>query len=235
MRTCRIAIEMLFAVLLMGDAYAETEPAEITIYIRGEHRGVAVALLDAVDEGTPMTGVADFDSLSATYGLMGIYRKSRSSSGFYGYRFRLTFPPDVDVAVIAGAYWNLPYIQSVEPKPPGRGFDDFNVDDHTVHRPTKTPSQRSTDQETTRMTRQIIGKLIMGDFSHSVSSARDSTQIDSGYAKASDQDSGRGKRIAGQLIVGTFIAVVIFYMFSGFFFGVPGLIWVILVPLMSAL
>lgn len=97
------------------------------------------------------------------------------------------------------------------------------VDDHAVHRPIKTPSQRSADQETTSMTRRIISKLVMGDLSRSVSSARDSTQVDSGYAKSRDQDSGRGKRIAGQLIVGTFIAVVIFYMFSGFFFGVPGL------------
>ena len=94
------------------------EPKEITIYISGAHKAVAMALLDAVDEGTPMTGVADFDSLSATYGLMGVYRKGSSSSGFYGHRFRLTFPPDADVAVIAGAYWNLPYVQSVEPDPP---------------------------------------------------------------------------------------------------------------------
>lgn len=96
----------------------KTEPEEITIYIRGEHKGVAMALLEAVDEGTPMTEVADFDSLSATYGLMGIYRKGSRASGFYGHRFRLTFPPGADVAAIAGAYWNLPYIQSVEPEPP---------------------------------------------------------------------------------------------------------------------
>ena len=98
----------------------KTESKEITIYILGEYKAVAAALLDAVDEGTPVTGIADFDSLSATYGLLGIYRKGSRSSGFYGHRFRLTFPPAADVAVIGGAYWNLPYVRSVEPKPPGR-------------------------------------------------------------------------------------------------------------------
>ncbi len=122
----------LFAALMAADADAETaverlavtqqktEPAEITIYIRGGHKAVAAALLDAVDEGTPVTGIADFDSLSATYGLIGIYRKGSRSSGFYGYRFRLTFPPGADVAAIDGAFWNLPYIQSVEPSPEAR-------------------------------------------------------------------------------------------------------------------
>ena len=94
----------------------KTEPKEITIYIRGGHKTVA-ALLDAVDEGTLVTGIADFDSLSSTYGLMGIYRKGRRSSGFYGHRFRLTFPSGADVASIAGAYWNLSYVNSVEPEP----------------------------------------------------------------------------------------------------------------------
>lgn len=89
----------------------KTETKEITIYIGGEYKTVAAALLDAVDEETPITGVADFDSLSSTYGLIGI------SSGFYGYRFRLTFPPAADVASIAGAYWTLPYINSVESEP----------------------------------------------------------------------------------------------------------------------
>ena len=78
-------------------------------------------------------------------------------------------------------------------------------------------------EETTSMTRRIISKLIMGDLSRSVSAIRDSTQVDSGYAKAGDQDSGQGKRIAGQLIVGTFIVVIIFNMFSGLLFGVPGM------------
>ena len=95
----------------------KTEPKEITIYVRGEYKAVTAALLDAVDEGTPITGVADFDSLSSTYGLIGIYLKSSRSSGFYGHRFRLTFPPGADVASIAGAYWSLPYVNSVEPEP----------------------------------------------------------------------------------------------------------------------
>ena len=93
------------------------EPKEITIYIRGGYKAVTAALLDAVDEGTPVTGIADFDSLSSTYGLMRIYRKGRGASGFYGHRFRLTFPPVADVAAITGAYWTLPYINSVEPEP----------------------------------------------------------------------------------------------------------------------
>ena len=102
----------------------ETEPKEITIYIRGGYKAVTTALLNAVDEETPVTGIADFDSLSATYGLMGIYRKGRRSSGFYGHRFRLTFPPVADVATIAGAYWNLSYVKSVEPEPPRREPDE---------------------------------------------------------------------------------------------------------------
>ena len=96
----------------------EPEPKEITIYISGEYKAVVLPLLGAVDKGTLVTEIADFDSLSATYGLMGIYRKSRKSSGFYGHRFRLTFPPATDVASIVGAYGNLSYIQSVEPEPP---------------------------------------------------------------------------------------------------------------------
>ena len=105
-------------------ALAATEPREITIYISGYQKTVAKALLDAVDEGSPITGIADFDSLSSIYGLMGIYRKGRRSSGFYGYHFRLTFPPVADVATIAGAYWNLSYVKSVEPKPPRRKPDE---------------------------------------------------------------------------------------------------------------
>ena len=93
------------------------EPKEITIYIRGAHKAVASALLEAVEEETLVTGIADFDSLSSTYGLMGIHRKGRISPFYFGNRFRLTFPPDADVAAIAGAYWNLSYIQSIEPEP----------------------------------------------------------------------------------------------------------------------
>jgi len=65
-----------------------------------------------------MTGLADFDSLSAAHGLIGINRKRSRSAGFYGYRFRLTFAPGVDVATVVGAYWSLPYIHATEPKPP---------------------------------------------------------------------------------------------------------------------
>ena len=108
-----IAVLILFAALRAAEAEAETEPAEITIHIRGEHKEVVSALLEAADEGTPVTGIAELDSLAATYGLIGIYRTNRRSSGFYGYRFRLTFPPGADVDTMAKAYWNLPYIQSV--------------------------------------------------------------------------------------------------------------------------
>ena len=110
MRTYGIVILALFAILRMGDAYAEAEPEEITIYLRGEHEGVVSALLAAVDEGTLVTGIAELDSLAAIYGLMG-YGTGRSSV-FYGSQFRLTFPPGADVVAIAGAYWNVPYIQS---------------------------------------------------------------------------------------------------------------------------
>ena len=108
-----IAVLTPFAALMAAKADAETEPTEITIHIRGEHKGVVSALLEAADEGTPVTGIAELDSLAAIYGLMGIYRTNRRSSGFYGYRFRLTFPPGADVDTMAKAYWNLPYIQSV--------------------------------------------------------------------------------------------------------------------------
>ncbi len=84
MITYRMVVIALFAVLLMGDAYAETEPAEITISIRGGHKAVVSALLEAVDEGTLVTGIADFDSLSSTYDLMGIHRKGRKSPFYYG-------------------------------------------------------------------------------------------------------------------------------------------------------
>ncbi len=110
MWTYRVIIIALFALLRMGDAYAETEPKEITIHIRGEYnKAVIPALLAAADAKTTRTGIAELDSLAATYGLMGIYHKS----GFYGYQFRLTFPPGADGAAIAGAYRNVSYIQAV--------------------------------------------------------------------------------------------------------------------------
>ena len=87
------------------------ERQEIAIHISAEHKAVISALLAAVDEGTPRTGIAELDSLAATYGLMR-YRSGRSSV-FYGSQFWLTFPPDADGAAIAGDYGNVPYIQSV--------------------------------------------------------------------------------------------------------------------------
>ena len=87
------------------------ERQEITIRISAEHTAMVAALLAAADEGTPVTGIAELDSLATTYGLIGIYRKGRMSP-FYGYQFRLTFPPGSDVVAIAGAYRNVPYIQS---------------------------------------------------------------------------------------------------------------------------
>ena len=101
------------------------ETQEIAIHISGEHKAVVEALLAAADAGTPVTGIAELDSLAAIYGLMGIYYKgSRPSvriyrpgsrpSGFYRYRFRLAFPPGAEVDSIAETYLNLSYIQSVE-------------------------------------------------------------------------------------------------------------------------
>ncbi len=133
MRTYGMGIIALFVLLRIGDAYAETEPEEITIRIRGEHKAVTSALLEAANEGTPITGIAELDSLAATYGLMGIYHKS----GFYGYQFRLTFPPGSDGAAIAGAYGNVSYIhtQSVEPVKP---VDSYFLNDRAITRiPTK--------------------------------------------------------------------------------------------------
>ena len=104
-------VATLFAILMVEGAEAETEPEEITIRIRGEHKAVISALLAAANEGTPITGIAELDSLAATYGLMGIYHKS----GFHGYRFRLTFPPGADGAAIAKAYAYIQSVESVKP------------------------------------------------------------------------------------------------------------------------
>ena len=133
-----IAVLTLFAAFMAAEADARTEPAEITIHIRGEHKAVISALLAAVDEGTTRTGIAELDSLAAIYGLIGIDRKGRSSDVYDGYhfrgrartgrstrmrrssdvydgaRFRLMFPQGADGAAVAGAYRNLSYIQSVE-------------------------------------------------------------------------------------------------------------------------
>ena len=107
MRTYRVGIIGLFVLLWMDDA--EAEPAEITIHIRGQYKAVISALLLAADGGTTRTGIAELDSLAAIYGLRDI-----SQVPFFGYRFRLTFPPGADGAAMAGAYRNLSYIQSVE-------------------------------------------------------------------------------------------------------------------------
>ena len=144
MITYRMAIIALSAALLVGTADAETEPKEITIYISGQRKAMVAALLEAIDEETTITGIANFDALSATYSLMGIDRTGRSSS-FYAYQFRLTFPPAADIVAIAGAYGNLAYIQSVEAEPSGRGAD-----------------KRSTrnDRAITRIPRKVVSGLV---------------------------------------------------------------------------
>ena len=95
-----------------GEAKAFTQEGtgfkEISIHLRG-NKAMTAALSDAVDNGATVTGIADFDSLSAMYGLLGIFRKG-VPSGFYGYRFRLIFSPDSNGADIVGAYRNLPYV-----------------------------------------------------------------------------------------------------------------------------
>ena len=97
---------------------ARTEFKEITFRVGGSG-ALTAALLEAAAKERTVTGFADFDSLSAVYGLMGIYREG-VSSGFFGDRFRLRFPSRSDVAAITGAYQNLPYITGrwggVEPK-----------------------------------------------------------------------------------------------------------------------
>ena len=97
--------------LIMGGLPRSAKPEEIKIYISEEHKAVVAALLDAVDKGTSVTRIADFDALSSTYGLIGIHLNRRVSSDFHEYSFRLTFPPASDVTAIAEAYWNLPYVK----------------------------------------------------------------------------------------------------------------------------
>ena len=95
-----------------GQAFTEEGPGfkEITIRIGGS-RALTAALLDGAAKEKKVTGIADFDSFSAIYGLMGIYPKGTvPSSSLYGHRFRLRFPPDSDVAEITGPYRNLTYI-----------------------------------------------------------------------------------------------------------------------------
>ena len=89
-----IAALTVLAALLTAEAKAQTdeaarqEPKEITIHLRGNQQ-MAAALQEAAAKGTTVTGIADFDSLSAVYGLMGIYREGTApSSNFYGHWFR---------------------------------------------------------------------------------------------------------------------------------------------------
>ena len=137
MRTYRVGIIALFVLLRMGtaDAETETEPREITIHIRGQYKAVISALLLAADGGTTRTGIAELDSLAAIYGLRDI-----SQVPFFGYRFRLTFPPDADGAAMAGAYRNLSYIQSVESvlSVEAEPVDSYFLNDRAITRiPTK--------------------------------------------------------------------------------------------------
>ena len=118
----RLLFPALFQIFWSSEAGATPDPVDslavlgrqaftqTTIHISG-HKTVTAALLDAVDKGSTVTGIADFDSLSAVYGLMGIYRNG-VSSGFYGHRFRLHFPPDENVTSIVEAYQNLPVVNS---------------------------------------------------------------------------------------------------------------------------
>ena len=46
----------------------KSELAEITLDIHGAYKKVVLALLEAADEGTTVTGIAALDSLAATYG-----------------------------------------------------------------------------------------------------------------------------------------------------------------------
>ena len=129
-------------------------PQEITLYIRGEHKAVVAALLDAVDAGTLVTGIADFDALSATYGLMGIDRTGRMSPFYHGNRFRLTFPPGVDVATVTTAYGNLSYIQSVEHEPP------LETRAQNLVQPTPTLGNSLNDRAITRIPKKVgVGAL----------------------------------------------------------------------------
>ncbi|MDE2740083.1 MAG: hypothetical protein OXI58_00700 [Gemmatimonadota bacterium] len=167
----------------------KTGPKEITIYIGGEYKTVAAALLDAVDEETPITGISDFDSLSSTYGLIGI------SSGFYGYRFRLTFPPTADVASIAGAYWSLPYINSVESEP-------------VVTLISKEVKNKKVDEDDMRITKKLGAGVLGG-----IGGAFVGTVTMVGLHQPREGDDGIGGAVAAMLgiwggnLVGTAVGV----------------------------
>ena len=114
-----IAALTVLAALLTAEAKAQTdeaarqEPKEITIHLRGNEQ-MAAALQEAAAKGTTVTGIADFDSLSAVYELMRIHRDDGMSSGFYGHRFRLSFLSEKNVTAIVEGYRNLPFIKSAK-------------------------------------------------------------------------------------------------------------------------
>ena len=167
MRTYGVVPIALFTLLRMGEAYAETEPAEITIHLSDGHKGVVLALLEAVDDGTPVTGIAALDSLAATYGLIGIYRRDSRSSGFYGYRFRLTFPPGADVDAMAGAYGNLFYCTIGRRR--GREAPGSFVAPHPLYRWRGTGNQSDFRKD---MRRQCFEYRFIGRTPASASAAR---------------------------------------------------------------
>ena len=148
-KTIQLAVLFLSGTALMasegeGQADAstqeETEFKEISIHLRG-NKQVAAALQDAAAKGTTVTGIADFDSLSAVHGLMRIYRMVGMSSGFYGHRFRLRFPSDRNVTAIVEAYRNLAVVKSAKARKTaytGYGFSSLGGSKHaTVRIPTK--------------------------------------------------------------------------------------------------
>ena len=142
------------------------ERQEITIHIGGEHKAVVEALLAAADAGTPVTGIAELDSLAAIYGLMGIYYKgSRSSvriyrpgsrpSGFYRYRFLLAFPPGAEVDSIAETYLNLSYIQSVEKE----GHRPFDIENRGLRLLTKVAAGTASGAALTAMATSVLAAI----------------------------------------------------------------------------
>ena len=83
-----LSVTALLATEAERQAFTQEGPEfqEITIHILG-NKAVTAALSDAVDKGSTVIGIADFDSLSAVYGLMGIYREDAMSFGSSGIGF----------------------------------------------------------------------------------------------------------------------------------------------------
>ena len=141
---CALALSGTALLATEGDGQAFTEEGtefiEIRIHIRG-NKELTAALLDAAAKGSAVTGVADFDSLSAVYGLIGIYRMVGMSSGFYGHRFRLRFPLGTNVTAIVEAYSNLAVIKSAKARETaytGYGISSLGGSKHAAVRiPTK--------------------------------------------------------------------------------------------------